>query len=289
LPNILETSSVLFADDISVVYPCSNESDLKLNLDNILHKLDSWLSDHNLELNYSKTKLMQFRPYQKQPLNIEYSFNTTKLECIDTFSLLGLNIDKNINWKDHIQTISSKLSRFTYALYELKKTTDLKTATSAYYAYAHSIFRYGILLWGNSTNVNSLFILQKKCIRTLVNIKKTETCRPYFKKLGILTLASLYILEACTFVKTHKHFFLQAKDRHAKPLNLRHNNFLALPTSSLKLYHSGPHMMCIKIYNKIPLTIKSTEPVNQFKKSLHKYLVSKSFYTVTEFFDDVSG
>ncbi|XP_026330562.1 uncharacterized protein K02A2.6-like, partial [Hyposmocoma kahamanoa] len=55
----------------------------------------------------------------------------------------------SIDWKVHTQTICSKLASFTYAL-ELKKTTDLKTALSAYYAYADAWLRYGVVLWGNS-------------------------------------------------------------------------------------------------------------------------------------------
>lgn len=286
LPYSINTPSILFADDISVVFPCINNNNLNSSLTHILTEIDSWLTKHNLQLNFSKTKLMQFRPHQRQPLNIDFSYNNIKLEQTDTFPLLGLTIDTNINWKDHIQKVSNKLSRFSYALLELKKTTDLKTATSAYYAYAHSILRYGILLWGNSTNANNLFILQKKCIRILANIKPRESCRPHFKNLKILTLTSLYIFEVCTFVKLHSSFFLQAKDRHAKPLNLRQNNFLSLPTSTLKIFHSGPHMMCIKIFNKLPQSIKEIENSKLFNKALNTHLKDKSFYTLQEFFDN---
>lgn len=105
-------------------------------------------------------------------------------------SLLGIEIDTNVNWKPHIEKVGKKLSKFTYALFELKKCTDLKTATSAYYAYAYAWLSYGIILWGNSTEVNQLFVLQKRCVRTLVNITDTESCRPHFIKQKILTLTS---------------------------------------------------------------------------------------------------
>ncbi|KAF9822449.1 hypothetical protein SFRURICE_003449 [Spodoptera frugiperda] len=67
----------------------------------------------------------------------------------DTFNLLGINIDTHINWKTHIEHIKSKLSKFTYALFQIKCSTNVETALSAYFAYAYSWLRYGIMLWGD--------------------------------------------------------------------------------------------------------------------------------------------
>lgn len=72
LSKIIDSPSVLFADDISVVFPCSSVSNCKFYLNSTLSKLESWLTDHNLQINYNKTKLMQFRPYQKKTLNNRY-------------------------------------------------------------------------------------------------------------------------------------------------------------------------------------------------------------------------
>lgn len=288
LPKIINAVSILFADDISIVFSCNNNHNLNNNIHTILSEITTWLKEHNLELNFTKTKIMQFRPYQKNPLNINFSFNDIKLECVDTFKLLGLNIDTNLNWKAHIQNISGKLSRFTYALFELKKSTDQKSALTAYYAYAHSWLRYGIMIWGNSTDAEILFKLQKKCLRILANIGGMETCRPYFVKFRILTLTSLYILEICLFVKKHQHLFPLIQDQLTQPHNLRHKNMLALPSSKLTIFHSGPHAMSIKVFNKIPVEIKDTNNFNIFKNRLNRFLLTKSYYTLQEFFEDKS-
>ncbi|XP_052750401.1 uncharacterized protein LOC128200581 [Galleria mellonella] len=60
---------------------------------------------------------------------------------------MSVNVDSNINWKAHVQSVATKLSRFTYALHQLKISSDTKTAMCAYYAYAHSLLQYGILMW----------------------------------------------------------------------------------------------------------------------------------------------
>ncbi|KAG6449746.1 hypothetical protein O3G_MSEX006201 [Manduca sexta] len=157
LPKILDWPCVLFADDISLLTSCKSHTNLNEKICNILSKTENWMTSHNLQLNYQKTKLITFHPPQKQPLNIDISYKGTTLELVKNVTLLGLDIDSHINWKQHIQ----KISKFTYALYEIKKTTDVKTALSSYYAYAYSWLSYGVILWGNSTDAQILFTLQK--------------------------------------------------------------------------------------------------------------------------------
>lgn len=285
LPKIINEHCVLFADDISIVFPVTNENKLNSTLSAILNKVNNWLKYHNLKLNIDKTKIMQYHPQQKRSLSINFIYNNIALECVDTSTLLGLDIDSNIKWKAHIQKICSKLASFTYALLELKKVTDLKTAMSAYYAFADSRLRYGVTLWGNSGSANELFVCQKKCVRILANIKSTDSCRPHFKKLNILTLPSIYILEMSKFIRKHNHLFPNEQPpTDTRPLRPRHK--IPVPLSKLQMHSSGPFIMCLKIYNKVPLIIRNEINIDKFMKSLRKYLIQKSFYTLQEFLEN---
>lgn len=287
LPKSINQSCVLFADDISLITSCKTNINLNEQLTDIFNNIANWMTDHNLDINYTKTKIMQFRPYQKTPLDINFIYNNTKLECVNTFTLLGLNIDTNINWKNHVQKITKKLSSFTYALKELRKATDLSTSLSAYYAYAYAWIRYGIILWGNSVDAQDLFITQKKCIRILSNIKVPETCRPCFRKLKILTLISIYILEICKFVRKYPQYFLKQSD-FPRRFKSRYEHNLVLPTSKLSIHSSGPNVMAVKIYNKIPEKIKLLEKYNIFERQLKEMLIEKTYYTLDEYFNDLA-
>jgi hypothetical protein len=246
LPKIIKSTCVLYADDITVVFPCNKSDNLTSLLGSVLDPINNWLKKHNLELNLTKTKLIQFKPRQKKPLHFKPIFNDVKIEMISCSTLLGVDFDSGLTWKYHIDKIASRLSRFTYALYELKKFTDLNTAKSAYYAYAHAWLSYGIVLWGNAVEVNQLFVLQKKCIRITANIGNRVSCRAYFGELGILTLTSMYILEICKLVKNNFKLYPQTKNLHSRPHNLRHETKLAIPRSKLELVHSGAYYMSIK-------------------------------------------
>jgi hypothetical protein len=282
LPKIINTPCTLFADDISFVISCQNEHNLNYQLNYILTAIVTWLKEHNLEVNFDKTKLIQFKPHQKRPININFTFQNTVLESVSSTKFLGVIIDSSLKWKDHISEISNKLNRFTYALYNLKKCTDLKSSLSAYYAYAHAWLQYGIVLWGNSTNIINLFRLQKRCIRILVNVNSMVSCKSYFVKLKILTLVSIYILEICIFVKNNLSLFPQ----YTRSQNLRPKTKLARPNSTLTMVHTSPYGMSIKIYNKIPDTIKNINDQKKFKNTIKSYLMRNAFYTLEEFFND---
>lgn len=224
---------------------------------------------------------MEFRPYTKIPLEININYKNINLETVTKFNLLGIYLDSNLNWKTHIEHIKLKLNKFTYALFQLKYTTDTKTALSAYYAYAYSWLRYGVMLWGNSVKSNEIFILQKKCIRILAQIDNTESCRPYFKKFNILTLPSLYLEDICTFVFKHKHIFPRVEQTHN--INTRHKKRLYLPLHRLKMLSNSPYHMSIKIYSKLPLHIQEITHEKLFKNELKSYLVQGCFYSIDEF------
>lgn len=285
LPKIIKHNSILYADDITVVFECNDSKDLKQQLHNALLSITDWLDDHNLKLNLDKTKLIHIRPRQKPPIETNFFYNNDKIETVSSCSLLGVEIDSEVNWKVHINKMTGKISRFAYALYQLKRCTNIKTAVTAYYAYAHSWLSYGIILWGNSSQVNELFVLQKKCIRILANINNRDSCRSHFRRLNILTLVSIYIYEICKFLRNHKDLFGRERDDHVRPNMRKRDKLVGSYNTSLKIVSAGTHHMAIKIYNKIPHSIKNIEKDIIFMNELNNYLLLHSFYNLQEFFN----
>lgn len=285
LPTIIQDHAVLFADDISILTSGQNSLDIHTKIISLLDSTNTWLQDHNLEINFHKTKIITFHPYQKEPLDINVNYNNINIETVNTFSLLGITLDTYINWKSHVQKTCSKLSKFSYALRQIKNSTNFETALSMYYAFAQAWLNYGIILWGNSTDILSVFTLQKRLIRILVHIEETDSCKPYFIKNNILTLTSIYILETCKFVRKYPTFF---KTRNEIPhkYTLRNRNNIIIPQSQLKIHLTSPLKMSIKIYNKIPDYIKRYTKDKTFIDQIKNILVKKAYYTLQEFLDD---
>lgn len=240
----------------------------------------NWLSNNNLKINIDKTCLINFN-YSLNTLNISYKGQIVNTSNVTKF--LGIEIDKKLDWKEHVEKVCNKINRFSYALYKVTKTATRNTALTAYFAYVESVLRYGLIIWGNSTDINRAFIAQKKCIRAICGTAPDEPCRPLFKKLGILPLPCLYIFEAAKFVKKNLNYFKQAKEVY--PRCTRNFNRLVsaiIPKSTR--FKKNCYWMSMTIFNKIPEFLKEL-PFNRFKRALYNWLMEHAFYTINEFFN----
>lgn len=199
--------------------------------------------------------------------------------CISyCLKFLGLNLDNKLTWKNQIDIVCNKLNRFSYALYNLKKIVNRSSALTAYHAYVTSTLRYGIIFWGNSTDRDLVFIAQKKCLRSVCGLKQTDSCKPYFIELKILTLPCLYIFEVVMYTKKNINQFLSFRStRQRHKLDTKRFN-TALLTKSV-------FGMAPKLYNKIPEDIRKAE-MPHFKNLLFNFLVKNAFYSVREFMNN---
>lgn len=141
-----------------------------------------------------------------------------------------------------------------------------------------------MILWGDSADAQQLFIMQKKCVRIIANIRIPNSCRPVFTNYKLLTLPSIYILEVALFVRNYPDLFPKKLDDHKTRSQYR--NKLMLPKSNLAMFKKGPHYKCILIYNKIPDVIKLESDDRLFKIKLKTLLIRRCYYSVKEFLND---
>ncbi|KAG7295540.1 hypothetical protein JYU34_021763 [Plutella xylostella] len=284
LPRIINYKSILFADDISIIIPKSNKytdiDHFQNEINNTINQIYQWLKNNNLCVNEKKTKYMIFRNRKMQPLDLKVECNSIEIERVSNTKFLGIVLDEHCSWVSHNDYVCAKLNRFIYALYKLQRESDVNTALMAYHGYITSILRYCLILWGNGTNINRTFILQKRCIRAIANAKPTDSCKPLFIKYGLLSLPSLYIYEGVCFVLKHKDLF--TKKGQFLSFNTRYPNNLVLPAGKTALHGKNCHYMLTCMFNKLPARFK-TMRWNMFVREVKKWLCSKCFYTVQEF------
>ena len=193
---------ISYADDttlfISLNYDNANNSTPNaMILNNEIDKVSQWLALNKLSLNISKTKAMIFHTSKKRVNPPELKICNTDIQYIDNFLLLGIMIDKNLNWTPHLNYISKKISKTIGILKKVKHylpTTNLK---SIYNSLINSHINFGILCWGY--NANSIFKFQKKAVRLICNSKYNAHSQPLFKKLHILTVKDILTLKLYKF------------------------------------------------------------------------------------------
>lgn len=174
-----------------------------------------------------------------------------------------------------------KIAKFIYPLRRLKNISSDQTALLAFHSYIMSNLRYGLIKWGNSSNKDRIFRLQKKCIRSIYGINQMESCRPYFIDNRILTFPSLYIYEVCIFVKNNPDLF-PVKKSTTQAIRTKYMYDIIRTNHKSALFSKSIICMSIKIFNKLPTDLKKL-PSLPFKNKLFDWLVKQCFYSINDF------
>ena len=85
---------------------------MELKINNQLNFVNEWLSINKLSLNVDKSNYVIFSSSQRQiHYSIKIFINEVELKERKSIKYLGVIIDKNLKWKDHIHELSKKMPR----------------------------------------------------------------------------------------------------------------------------------------------------------------------------------
>jgi hypothetical protein len=122
-----------------------------------------------------------------------------------------------------------------------------------------------------------------KAIRIIMGAKNNDSCREFFKLLKILPLSAKYIYLPLMFVVNNGNLFLDNADLYS--VKTRNSYNLHPPLCYLTKYQKGVHYAGIRVFNQLPTSIKSlANETKVFKKTLKRFLMDNSFYSMDEFF-----
>ena len=129
--------------------------------------------DKTVSLNIEKTKFVSLsRSLSTRTLPgfqfIKLHNNNCKLElecACDKFierksciKYLGVYIDEQFSWKEHIKYVTNKIRKVIYKFRELRNILTFNSLKAVYYALVESITNYGIVVWGSAgvTEINKI-------------------------------------------------------------------------------------------------------------------------------------
>jgi hypothetical protein len=115
-----------------------------------------------LTLNFNKTHFMQFSCKLNNNITLSINYNNNHVSNTQSIRFLGLVLDTNITWMNHIDYLHTKLGSASYAIRILKSFMPLATLINIYFSYFHLILSYGIILGGNSTHSHLVFNYKKR-------------------------------------------------------------------------------------------------------------------------------
>jgi len=111
-----------------------------------------------------------------------------------------------------------------------------------------------------------------------------DSCRQLFKRLEILPLQSQYIFSVLLFVVKNEDLYTTNQEIHN--ITTRSNTNLHPPVCNLTVSQRGVYYSGIKLFNHLPLKIKSlSNEIKLFKSDLKRLLNLHSFYSVEEYLE----
>ena len=154
----------LFADDINIYLEASDLVLLEKIVNKELQKLYEWFCLNRLSLNISKTNFVIFHAINKPNHNVTILINKQAIHKVKYVKYLGILIDSQLTFKDHINELNKKISRAIGILYRLRQYVTTKILCNVYYAIIYPFLLYGITVWGNASRslLEPIHIMQKK-------------------------------------------------------------------------------------------------------------------------------
>ena len=209
-----KTSVDIFADDttLSASAPFTDITGLCAKLCESTRALESWTKNNRFKLNTGKTKSMVVSGNRLSPktddMDTEMEIRTKEgvvLERTTSHKLLGVHIDQDLSFNDHVDYMCKKLAQRIGTLRSIRHYLPLNERLTFYNAIIKPVMMYGGLIWGSTStnNIRRVFRLQKRAARVILGVKtKEERTIKLFKKLEWLPFYDeINVIKLCLVFK----------------------------------------------------------------------------------------
>jgi hypothetical protein len=211
LPECSDFLSKLFADDTALILCEDDLENLVLRANLEFQKVCKYFRSNKLSLHPDKTKyiiISNSKVVHETTTKIYINNNNLgqneqsliheikrvlPTDNIPAIKYLGVYFDPYLNFKYHVQQISSKLSRALFQIRRVKNILSKESLKTLYYSLFHCHIVYAIEIWSSASKslINDLFLKQKAVVRIVSDSKYNSHTAPIFKNLEILPLHML--------------------------------------------------------------------------------------------------
>jgi len=271
-----------FADDSTIDASSKSVKEVSEKLQRGIIEISEWCQNNNMILNASKTKSMIITTRQKHqiaPLLLNLNLNSDYIEQVNSHRVLGIIIDQQLSWKQHIDKTCKALSKNLFLLSRIKPLADMQARKIFYHAHIQPYLDYGSSLWdgASESSLKRLNSLHRRAIKLIVDTKEAISTDEKFVKLQILSLKEQHNFNKLVIMRkitlgTAPNYLSSFVQNNGRPQRRLGNEFF-LPRAFLDIFktsfsYSGPIL-----WNSIPYDIRLIHSLTSFKSRLHTYLL----------------
>ena len=272
-------STRLYADDTSLTASGSDLDSLLREINKHLPVIYEWLCSNKLTLNLSKTKYVIFVPRQKESYNLYTPLTVANVYLEKSYCVkyLGVYIDCNLTWHDHIDYTSGKISKNVNIMIKLKRYVSKATLVSLYYSLIYPYLTYACILWGNNYNapLSQIVKLQNKAVRVINHVPLMAQITPHYLSLHLLKFPDIVKLNTCMLFYDYFHHekfpnipVSLVSELHNYNTRSASSNQIFIPPFRTNLRRFCPSIIGCFFWNGIPQFIRDKPSKKIFKKAL---------------------
>ena len=264
-----DSTAYLIHDDINSAIPLINRE---------LEGVDEWVCANKLSLNTSKTAYTIFSNMSQSNTPNLLIRNTEIMPCqIQKF--LGVTLDNNLNFKDHINFISNKVKSANGILWKLSQFCPNEVLTKIYYTLVYPYLIYGVEIWGNSskTALDRLSrLVQTAQKRTKPNVSNSTP--NLHQHLSVPQIHKFFSLIRCYKyykLKSNNYFCLKFSSLHpTHDINTRSNanNQFNTPNINIERVKWSFFYSAYDYWNHLPIPIRNSENISSFKRRVRQHI-----------------
>jgi hypothetical protein len=265
---------ILYADDSNVFISGKNVDNLMALMNIEISKIVSWLDCNKLSLNINKSNFMLFCKNKVQctsSLTIRHIPISRIYEC----KFLGVIIDANLTWKNHVSYLLKKVSKHVGLLYKARKLLHSSALTTLYYSFIYPLISYCIEIWGSSfsTYIDKLYKQQKRIMRIITFSKQRTSTILLLRETKILSIYNVYKYRLFIFVykvvnnivpSSVSNMFIRNQDVHSH--NTRQCRNFCVPKATAESTKMNIVYNSIKLFNDTNDEIDYYVSIYKFKK-----------------------
>jgi hypothetical protein len=121
LPHITQSSSMQYADDLTISEAARSLQDIAEKLAQSFHLIQNYCQQLDLEINTTKSQLIIFKvPARKIPTDFEVCLGGCSIKPNPAVKLLGVTLDQHFTFANHMDNVSKNVMAYLVRLLVLR-------------------------------------------------------------------------------------------------------------------------------------------------------------------------
>ena len=181
------------------------------------------------------------------------TFNNIEIKRENSVKFLGVIIDENLTWKNHIEVVENKISKNIGILYRASHLLDFKNLLKIYFSFIHIYISHANISGASTfkTILQGILKKQKHAARITFHANRFDHLRPLLKEMKTLNVYQINLIQTLKFIHKTKYginprIFLPkfCEVDHQYPTRFPQNSFYykrsASKTTSFAITLRGP-------------------------------------------------